>query len=77
MVVQECVSEAGPLPAPAGALGSLLAAGSRALAADGDLLTSRERFEAAYREAERVGDAGAIAEAALGLLEKLAAQLGH
>jgi len=61
------VSEAGPLPVPAGALGSLLAAGSRALAADGDLVTSRERFEAAYREAERVGDAGAIAAAALGL----------
>ncbi|HEV7651721.1 MAG TPA: hypothetical protein VGP26_26505 [Actinophytocola sp.] len=61
------MSEAGPLPAPAGALTSLLAAGTHALTADGDLVAGRERFEAAYREAERVGDAGAIAAAALGL----------
>jgi hypothetical protein len=66
--VRECVSEAAePGPAPAGALGSLLAAGTHALTAGGDLVTSRERFEAAYREAERVGDASAIAAAALGL----------
>jgi hypothetical protein len=67
VIVRECVSEAGPAPAPAGVLASLLAAGTHALTADGDLVTSRERFEAAYREAERVGDAAAIAAAALGL----------
>jgi hypothetical protein len=60
VIVRECVSEAAPV-------GALLAAGTDALISDGDLVTSRERFEAAYREAERAGDANAIARAALGL----------
>ncbi len=68
MVVRECVSEAEPAAVETAAdIGSRLAAGAHALTADGDLVTSRERFEAAYREAERAGDAGAIAAAALGL----------
>jgi hypothetical protein len=62
--VQECVSEA---VATVPAVGALLAAGTEALVTDGDLVTSRDRFEAAYREAERAGDATAIARAALGL----------
>lgn len=46
---------------------SLLAGGARALVDDGDLLASRQRFDAAYRVAERTGDARAVAVAALGL----------
>lgn len=45
----------------------LLADGALALSVDGNLLASRQKFEAAYLEAERVGDASAIAAAALGL----------
>lgn len=67
MVVRECVDEAAPAPAPVPAVEVLLAGGRHALATDGDLVTSRERFEHAYREAERAGDASAIAAAALGL----------
>lgn len=45
----------------------LLASGTRALVNDGDLRAARLRFEAAYRTADRTGDADAMAEAALGL----------
>src|SRR5437773_2195139 len=45
---------------------SLLADGAYALACDGDLLEGRRQFDAAYREAERVGDADAMAAAAVG-----------
>lgn len=45
----------------------LLAGGARALAADGDLQTSRRWFEAAYQVAERAGEADAMAAAVLGL----------
>jgi hypothetical protein len=45
----------------------LLADGASALACEGDLKAGRRRFDAAYREAERIGDAGAMAEAALGM----------
>src|ERR1044072_5415630 len=62
--VRECVSEA---VATVPAVGALLAAGTEALVTDGDLVTSRDRCEPAYREAERAGDATAIARAALGL----------
>jgi hypothetical protein len=48
-------------------VGSLLAFGACALMYDGDLQTGRQRYDEAYREAERVGDAGAMAEAALGM----------
>jgi hypothetical protein len=48
-------------------LQSLLAGGARALSGDGDLLTARQRFDAAYRLAERAGDATSMAAAALGL----------
>ncbi|MFL6144195.1 MAG: hypothetical protein ACJ72N_20315 [Labedaea sp.] len=48
-------------------IGTLLENGARALIADGDLLASRAQFETAFREAERTGDAVAIAVAALGL----------
>jgi hypothetical protein len=47
-------------------LASLLADGAHALAHDGDLLAGRQYFEAAHREAERAGDAEAMAKAALG-----------
>jgi hypothetical protein len=46
---------------------SLLADGARALNCDGDLRAGQRRFDAAYREAERTGDAEAMAEAALGI----------
>ena len=46
---------------------SLLGLGARALADDGDLPASRQWFEAAYREAERLGDATAMGVAVLGL----------
>lgn len=46
---------------------SLLAGGTRALVAAGDLRTSRERFDDAYRAAERTGDAHTLVAAALGL----------
>jgi hypothetical protein len=45
----------------------LLAAGTRALEVDGDLLAGREWFEAAYREGERTADARVLARAVLGL----------
>ncbi len=48
-------------------LGALLADGHCALVTDGDLRTGRQRFEAAYRVAEREGDAQAMAVAALGI----------
>ncbi|MEV4147650.1 AfsR/SARP family transcriptional regulator [Amycolatopsis sp. NPDC049691] len=44
-----------------------LAAGEHALLEDGDLRTSREHFETAYRRAEQAGDTDALARAALGL----------
>ncbi|MFJ9786508.1 BTAD domain-containing putative transcriptional regulator [Amycolatopsis sp. NPDC101161] len=44
-----------------------LAAGEHALLEDGDLRTSREHFETAYRRAEQAGDADALARAVLGL----------
>ncbi|MGW4525283.1 BTAD domain-containing putative transcriptional regulator [Amycolatopsis sp. NPDC004378] len=44
-----------------------LAAGEHALLEDGDLRTSREHFETAYRRAEQAGDVDAMARAALGL----------
>jgi hypothetical protein len=48
-------------------LASLLAKGAFALEHDGDLRAGRRLYDAAYREAERVGDAGAMGEAALGM----------
>jgi hypothetical protein len=48
-------------------LENLLAEGRSALAADGDLRTGRQCFEAAYRVAEQEGDARAMAVAALGM----------
>ena len=48
-------------------VGSLLALGASALMHEGDLRAGRQRYDAAYREAVRVGDAGSMAEAALGL----------
>jgi tetratricopeptide (TPR) repeat protein len=65
--VQECVSEADVVAPETTELECLLAEGARALIEDGNLLVSRERYEAAYLEAERIGDASAIAAAALGL----------
>ncbi|MFD0687807.1 hypothetical protein [Actinomadura fibrosa] len=44
-----------------------LVAGERALLDEGDLRTGRIWFDAAYREAERHGDAAGMARAALGL----------
>lgn len=44
-----------------------LAAGEHALLEDGDLRTSREHFETAYRRADQAGDAETLARAALGL----------
>jgi tetratricopeptide (TPR) repeat protein len=52
---------------PADGLGVLLAAGARALEADGDLRASRRSFERAYQLAERAGDVQAMGLAALGL----------
>ncbi len=52
---------------PADGLGALLAAGARALEADGDLRASRRSFERAYQLAERAGDVQAMGLAALGL----------
>ncbi|WP_235921504.1 hypothetical protein [Lentzea tibetensis] len=46
---------------------SFLAAGIRALHADGDLLAGRRWFDAAYGAGEQTGDALVMAEAALGL----------
>ncbi|HEY6422065.1 MAG TPA: hypothetical protein VIY28_02200 [Pseudonocardiaceae bacterium] len=46
---------------------SFLAAGIRALEADGDLLASRRWLDAAYGAGERTGDALVMAKAALGL----------
>lgn len=48
-------------------LQSLLAGGARALSGDGDRQTARQRFDTAYRLAERAGDATSMAAAALGL----------
>lgn len=48
-------------------VGALLDEGSRALTEDGDLRTSRQRFEDAYHLAERAGDVRSMALAALGL----------
>ena len=48
-------------------LASALAAGSRALDADGDLRASRQHFERAYGLAEQASDVHAMAMAALGL----------
>jgi DNA-binding SARP family transcriptional activator len=45
----------------------LLAAGSRALLIEGNLLTSRQHFEAAYQAAEQAGDASRMALAMLGV----------
>jgi DNA-binding SARP family transcriptional activator len=45
----------------------LLAAGNRALHTEGNLLTSRQHFEAAYRAAEQAGDAPRMALAMLGV----------
>jgi len=52
---------------PADGLGVLLAAGARALEADGDLRASRRSFERAYQLAERAGVVQAMGLAALGL----------
>jgi hypothetical protein len=48
-------------------LDTMLEYGERALVAEGDLLASRQRFEAAYRLAEEVDDPEAMAQAVLGL----------
>lgn len=52
---------------PANELQVALAQGARALYVDGDLQASRQNFEQAYQLAERAGDAGSMALAALGL----------
>jgi hypothetical protein len=52
---------------PADGLGAALLAGARARDVDGDLRASRQSFEQAYQQAERAGDAPAMALAALGL----------
>jgi tetratricopeptide (TPR) repeat protein len=49
------------------AVEALLAEGVSALVDAGDLAEARRWFDAAFREAERLGDAEAMAEAALGL----------
>ncbi|HUB39872.1 MAG TPA: hypothetical protein VMA72_13545 [Streptosporangiaceae bacterium] len=58
-------------PEPSGGrqdfLRAALAAGDRSLNTDGDLVASRESFERAYQLAERAANAGAMAQAALGL----------
>ncbi len=51
----------------AGEVQAAIAAGTRALFTDGDLLAARQNFELAYRLAEQAGDAQAAALAALGL----------
>src|SRR5204862_3120734 len=56
------VAERAGGPAP-----SSLADGVRALADDGDLRAGRLHFERAYQAAERIGDADAMAGAALGI----------
>jgi tetratricopeptide (TPR) repeat protein len=63
------VSETPTVPAPEHVddMASLLADGSRAVLAKGDLGAGRERYEMAYRLAQRAGDAEAMALAALGL----------
>nr|BFE81785.1 hypothetical protein GCM10020093_043860 [Planobispora longispora] len=48
-------------------VGSLLLDGARARCVDGDLRSSRECFDAAYRAAEERGDGPALALAALGM----------
>lgn len=45
---------------------SLIEQGTRALEVEGDLTAGRRLFDAAYHEAERVGDVEAMAKAALG-----------
>jgi hypothetical protein len=47
-------------------LPALLAEGARALTVEGDLVTSRQRFDAAYQFAQQIGDHQAMAAAALG-----------
>ncbi|WP_410674354.1 AfsR/SARP family transcriptional regulator [Amycolatopsis sp. cmx-4-68] len=68
---QVLAHDPGLLPARAGTVVTIpddaLAAGEHALLEDGDLRTSREHFETAYRRAEEAGDADALARAALGL----------
>ncbi|GAA3816209.1 hypothetical protein GCM10022226_41170 [Sphaerisporangium flaviroseum] len=54
-------------PATQDDLDSSILEGERALFADGDLNAGRRWLDAAYREAERRGDAEAMARAALGL----------
>jgi tetratricopeptide (TPR) repeat protein len=54
-------------PEQADDVASLLADGSSAVLADGDLGAGRERYEMAYRLAQRAEDAEAMALAALGL----------
>ena len=63
------MSETPTVPAPEHVddMASLLADGSRAVLAKGDLGAGRERYEMAYRLAQRAGDAEAMALAALGL----------
>jgi hypothetical protein len=57
-----------PAPERDGASTRLLVqSGIRALRVDGDLAASRELFDAAYRAAEREGNAAAMAQAALGM----------
>jgi hypothetical protein len=51
----------------AGELGAALVAGARAQHDDGDLRTSRQDFDRAYRLAEQAGDGPAMAVAVLGL----------
>ncbi|GAA3440893.1 hypothetical protein [Planomonospora venezuelensis] len=53
--------------APGDGIGPLLLDGVRARCADGDLRSSREHFEAAYRAAENGDDGPAAASAVLGL----------
>jgi hypothetical protein len=48
-------------------VGSMLAAGARALDVDGDLRAGRRWFESAYQVAERAGDTAAMTASALGL----------
>lgn len=68
---QVLAHDPGLLPARPGTVVTVpddaLAAGEHALLEDGDLRTSREHFETAYRRAEQAGDADALARAALGL----------
>ncbi|MER5651017.1 hypothetical protein [Streptosporangium sp. NPDC002524] len=57
----------GVTPAAVDGIESLLLSGVRARCVDGDLRSSRECFDAAYRMAESEGDGQAMAVAALGL----------